>query len=91
MDILSFYKHDVLKRPVGDEVLKYITVEFTDADHLRKFISNDKRVFKVPSRIYNGVYDTFKIVKIEKIKHRSIICNIINFSLREHNLDIILS
>lgn len=72
---------------VGDEPVD-VKIKFKTVKEQRKFINSHETIFKNMSYKYD--VSLFKIVKIKKIKHFSIIANIERTTLREYNLERLL-
>lgn len=72
---------------VGDEPIE-VRIEFKSGKEVINFINKGDYIFK-RSGIPRSNFDKsiFKIVKIKKIKHFSIIANIEKITLREYNLE----
>lgn len=71
-----------------------VTIEFDNVSNLRNFINSGDKIFKVWSSSsfpepFHG-YITFRIIKISKIKNRSIDALVERITLRDYNLDLIL-
>lgn len=61
-----------------------VNIKFSSVNELTKFINRNESIFKNMDYKYN--VSLFRIVKIKKIKHFSIIANIEKITLREYNL-----
>jgi len=72
---------------VGDEPVD-VKIKFKTVNELTKFINRNESIFKNMSYKYD--VSLFRIVKMKKIKHFSIIANIEKITLREYNLEKLL-
>ena len=61
-----------------------VKIEFDSAKRLREFINENDQIFRVGQSI-------FKVIKFKKIKHYSIEAIIHKITIREYNLEILLS
>jgi hypothetical protein len=59
-------------------------LEFGTATNLRNFINSNSKFCKLGGQ-------TFKILKMRKVRHTSIFANVKRMTLREYNLEILLS
>lgn len=84
---LNFNKLGDRYTSVGDEPVD-VKITFKNVNELTKFINSHETIFKNMSYKYD--VSLFKIVKMKKIKHFSIIANIERITLREYNLERLL-
>lgn len=81
---LNFNKLGDRWASVGDGPID-VKITFKTAKEQRKFINSHETIFRNMSYKYD--LSLFKIIKMKKIKHFSIIANIEKITLREYNLE----
>ncbi len=85
---LNFNKIGDRFASVGDNTTD-VKITFKTGNELSNFINSNESIFK--NMDYKCDTSLFKIVKIEKIKHFSIIAKIERITLREYNLERLLT
>lgn len=83
--------------PIYD-VESRLRIEFEDASRLRNYLNKGQRLFNIETKYPNwnkqenekDEKSIFKISKIIKIRHKSLIVNATRYTLREFNLDVLL-
>jgi len=81
---LNFNKVGDRWASVGDGPID-VKITFKTVKEQRKFINSHETIFRNMSYKYD--VSLFKIIKMKKIKHFSIIANIEKITLREYNLE----
>jgi hypothetical protein len=81
---LNFNKVGDRWASIGDGPID-VKITFKTVKEQRKFINSHETIFRNMSYKYN--VSLFKIIKMKKIKHFSIIANIEKITLREYNLE----
>lgn len=81
---LNFNKVGDRWTSVGDGPID-VKITFKTVKEQRKFINSHETIFRNMSYKYD--VSLFKIIKMKKIKHFSIIANIEKITLREYNLE----
>jgi len=81
---LNFNKVGDRWASIGDGPID-VKITFKTVKEQRKFINSHEDIFKNMGHKYD--VSLFKIIKMKKIKHFSIIANIEKITLREYNLE----
>ena len=81
---LNFNKVGDRWASIGDGPID-VKITFKTVKEQRKFINSHETIFRNMSYKYD--VSLFKIIKMKKIKHFSIIANIEKITLREYNLE----